>query len=307
MHRYPNFRYDGADPATLAGDYARSGLKRGLEISDEVGINPFQFGLIGSTDSHTGLATADENNFFGKFVYGEPSADRWRPWTPSAKRHGWEYAASGLAAVWATDNTREAIFDALLRREVYATTGPRITLRFFAGWSFRDEDARGENLPALGYGKGVPMGGELSAGPEQRVPGFLVAASRDPESGNLDRIQIVKGWLDEKGRARERVHDVVWSGARTLDSAGKLPPVGDTVDVENATWKNTIGSSQLAAVWTDPDFDAHRPAFYYARVIEIPTPRWTAYDAKAYEQDFPATVPMTTRERAYSSPIWYSP
>ncbi|MCY4563351.1 MAG: DUF3604 domain-containing protein [Gammaproteobacteria bacterium] len=302
-----NFHYDGADPATLAGDYARSGLKRGLEIAGRLGINPFQFGLIGSTDSHTGLATSDENNFFGKFVYGEPAPERWRPWTPSARRAGWEYVASGLAAVWAAENTREAIFDAMLRREVYATTGPRITLRFFGGWDFREEDADGGNLSALGYAKGVPMGAELSAGPEGRAPGFLLAAVKDPESGNLDRIQIVKGWLDATGRARERVYDVAWSGARTLDSAGRLPPVGNTVDIVSATWKNTIGSAQLAAVWTDPDFNPHRPAFYYARVIEIPTPRWTAYDAKTYEQALPADVSMTTRERAYGSPIWYSP
>ena len=302
-----NFRYDGADPATLAGDYARSGLKRGLEIANLLGVNPFQFGLIGSTDSHTGLATADENNFFGKFVYGEPSADRWRPWTPSAKRHGWEYVASGLAAVWASNNTREAIFDAMLRREVYATTGPRITLRFFGGWDFRKEDIGSRDLAALGYEKGVPMGGELPRAPRDRAPGFLVAASKDPQSGNLDRIQIVKGWLDETGRARERVYDVVWSGDRTPDSAGRVPAVGSTVDVARATWKDTIGASQLAAIWTDTDFDPNRPAFYYARVIEIPTPRWTAYDAKVHEQALPETVPMTTRERAYGSPIWYTP
>ena len=302
-----NFYYDGADPATLAGDYARSGLKRGLEIEALVGINPFQFGLIGSTDSHTGLATADENNFFGKFVYGEPSADRWRPWTERAKRYGWEYVASGLAAVWATHNTREAIFDAMLRREVYATTGPRITLRFFAGWDFRDGDRDNGNLAALGYDKGVPMGGELSAGPRGRAPGFLVAASKDPQSGNLDRIQIVKGWLDAAGHARERVYDVVWSGERTPDAAGKLPPVGSTVDVQRATWTNTIGSGQLIGFWTDPDFVPDRPSLYYARVIEIPTPRWTAYDAKIHEQTLPEDVPMTTQERAYSSPIWYSP
>ena len=302
-----NFYYDGADPATLAGDYARSGLKRGLEIRALVGINPFQFGLIGSTDAHTGLATADENNFFGKFAYGEPSPNRWRPWTDSAKRSGWEYAASGLAAVWATENTREAIFDAMLRREVYATTGPRITLRFFAGWDFRDEDKDSRDFAELAYVKGVPMGGEISAGPPGEAPGFLVAAGKDPESGNLDRIQIVKGWLDEAGQARERVYDVAWSGGRTPDTAGRLPPVGNTVDIGNATWTDSIGSSQLAAFWTDPDFDPQRPAFYYARVIEIPTPRWTAYDAKRYEQTVPANVPLTTQERAYSSPIWYTP
>ena len=302
-----NFYNDGADPATLAGDYARSGLKRGLEIANLVGVNPFRFGLIGSTDSHTGLATADENNFFGKFVYGEPAADRWRPWTPTAKRFGWEYVASGLAAVWATHNTREAIFDAMLRREVYATTGPRIRLRLFGGWDFSEEDIGHGDLAAVGYGKGVPMGGELSGAPQGGTPGFLVAAAKDPQSGNLDRIQIVKGWLDEDGNARERVFDVTWSGGREPGAGGRLPAVGNTVDVPRATWTDNIGSAQLAAYWSDPEFDADRPSFYYARVIEIPTPRWTAYDAKTYDQVLPETVPMTTRERAYSSPIWYSP
>ena len=302
-----NFYYDGADPATLAGDYARSGLKRGLEIANLVGVNPFRFGLIGSTDSHTGLATADENNFFGKFAYGEPAADRWRPWTPTAKRYGWEYVASGLAAVWATRNTREAIFDAMLRREVYATTGPRIRLRLFGGWDFSDEDIGNGDLDAVGYGKGVPMGGELSGGPQGKAPRFLVAAAKDPQSGNLDRIQIVKGWLDEEGYARERVFDVAWSDGREPDTDGRLPAVGNTVDVSQATWTDSIGSAQLTACWTDPEFDADRPSFYYARVIEIPTPRWTAYDAKTYDQVLPDTVPVTTQERAYSSPIWYSP
>ena len=302
-----NFYYDGADPATLAGDYARSGLKRGLEIQALVGINPFQFGLIGSTDSHTGLATADENNFFGKFAYGEPSPNRWRPWTETARRSGWEYAASGLAAVWAAENTREAIFDAMVRREVYATTGPRITLRFFAGWDLREMDKDSPDFAELAYGKGVAMGGELLAGPTGKAPGFLVAAGKDPESGNLDRIQIVKGWLDEAGRARERVYNVAWSGEGRPDAAGGLPPVGNTVDIGDASWKNSIGSSQLAAFWTDPHFNARRPSFYYARVIEIPTPRWTAYDAKRHDQVLPADVPLTTQERAYSSPIWYTP
>ena len=302
-----NFHYDGADPATLAGDYARSGLKRGLEIAGRLGINPFQFGLIGSTDSHTGLATADENNFFGKFVYGEPAPERWRPWTANAKRIGWEYVASGLAAVWATGNTREALFDAMLRREVYATTGPRIRLRLFGGWDFLEEDIGHGDLSAVGYGKGVPMGGELSGAPQGRAPRFLVAAAKDPESGNLDRIQIVKGWLDEDGNARERVFDIAWSDGRKRGADGRLPAVGNTVDVPRAAWTDSIGSAQLAAYWSDPEFDAGRPSFYYARVIEIPTPRWTAYDAKTHEQTLPETVPMTTQERAYSSPIWYLP
>jgi hypothetical protein len=301
-----NFYYDGADPATLPGDYARSGLKRGLELDADVGANPFKYGLIGSTDSHTGLATAAENNFFGKFVNGEPQSGRWRPWTPSAKRAGWEYAASGLAAVWARENTREAIFDAMERREVYATTGSRITLRFFAGWQFSDDDARTRQLADVGYRKGVPMGADLSDAPDGATASFLVAAAKDPEGGNLDRIQIVKGWLDDNGEASERVYDVAWSDERRA-ADGNLPDVGNTVDIANATWTNTIGDPELVAVWRDPDFDPRVRAFYYVRVIEIPTPRWTAYDAKIFGDSMPDDVPMITRERAYSSPIWYTP
>lgn len=302
-----NFYYDGADPATLPGDYARSALKRGLELDADVGANPFKYGLIGSTDSHTGLATAAENNFFGKFVNGEPQPGRWRPWTPSAKRAGWEYAASGLAAVWARENTREAIFDAMERREVYATTGSRITLRFFAGWQFSDDDARTRQLADIGYQKGVPMGADLRDAPDGATASFLVAAAKDPEGGNLDRIQIVKGWLDDSGKASERVYDVAWSDARRATDNGNLPDVGNTVDIANATWTNTIGDPELVAVWRDPDFDPQVRAFYYARVIEIPTPRWTAYDAKIFGDSIPDDVPMITRERAYGSPIWYTP
>ena len=302
-----NFYYDGADPETLPGDYARSGLKRGLQLERRVGANPFKFGLIGSTDVHTGLATADENNFFGKFVYGEPHRGRWKPWTQGAKRAGWEYVASGLAAVWAQSNTREDIFDAMMRREVYATTGSRIVVRFFGGWAFDEEDTLTRQWPDVGYRKGVPMGSDLTRAPSGATATFLVAASKDPEGGNLDRIQIVKGWLDNQGDSHERVYNVVWSDERSLDANGSLPPVGTTVDIENASWRNTIGEPELVTVWRDPDFDPQQRAFYYARVIEIPTPRWTAYDARYFEEEMPDEVPMTTQERAYSSPIWYSP
>ena len=302
-----SFYYDGADPATLPGDYARSGLKRGLELEGEVGVNPFQFGLIGSTDSHTGLATAEEDNFFGKFPHNEPKAERWKPYTENSKKWGWEYVASGLAAVWATDNSREAIFDAMKRREVYATTGPRITLRFFGGWDFERVDAGTLDLVDMGYRKGVPMGGELSGSAKTQAPSFLVMAGKDPNGANLDRVQIIKGWLDDHGNAQERVYDVVWSGDRQPGADGKLPTVGNTVNVPNATWTDSIGAPQLIAVWQDPDFVTQQRAFYYARVIEIPTPRWTAYDAKRYDQAMPAHVPMVTQERAYGSPIWYTP
>ncbi len=302
-----NFYYDGAKVETLPGDYARSGLKRGLNMHAHLGINPFKFGLIGSTDSHTGLATAEEDNFFGKFVYGEPHAHRWGPWTETAKRAGWEWAASGLAAVWAEENTREAIFDAMERREVYGTTGPRIVLRFFGGWDFASDDVDRGPLAEIGYAKGVPMGSDLPPRSQNSSPRFLVSAFKDPDSGNLDRIQIVKGWIDSNATLFERVYDVAWSGDRTPDDAGKLTPVGNTVDVPSATWKNTIGEPHLTALWTDPDFDAEQPAFYYARIIEIPTPRWTAYDANRFNVEMPPEVPMVTQERAYGSPIWYTP
>jgi hypothetical protein len=293
----------------LQREYARSALGLGLQIGARRGTNPYKFGMIGSTDSHTGLATAGEDNFFGKHSGSEPGPERIEH--PMAKvgdmeYPGWSMVASGLAAVWAKENTREAIFDAMMRKETYATTGPRMLVRFFGGWEFEADDAR-TRLPAdAGYAKGVPMGGDLLGDPAGRAPSFLVAALKDPLSGNLDRIQIVKVWL-EGGERREQVHDLVGSDGRTAGADGRLPPVGNTVDVANATWTNTIGAPELIAVWSDPDFDPEQPAAYYARVLEIPTPRWTAYEAKRYGLDLPAEVPTVTRERAYTSPIWYTP
>jgi hypothetical protein len=256
--------------------------------------------------------SAEEENFFGKHSGVEPEPGRWEHVVGEfgpVRLLGWEMAASGYAGVWATENTREAIFDALARKEVYATTGPRITVRLFGGWGFEADDAR-SRLPAeIGYTKGVPMGGDLTPGPDGGAPSFLVAALKDPYSGNLDRIQIVKGWLDADGATQEKVYDVVWSDAETRqpDADGKLPLVGDTVDVASATWTNTIGDPELITVWADPDFDPTQSAFYYARVIEVPTPRWTAYDARRFGVEMAAEVPMTTQERAYTSPIWYTP
>jgi hypothetical protein len=293
----------------LAGEYARSGLKRGLKLEQKIGANPFKFGMIGSTDSHTSLATAAEENFFGKHSGKEPTAHRWNH--PifdfnGVKIMGWQQAASGYAAVWAKENTREALFDAMQRKETYATTGSRMTVRFFGGWDFVSEDAN-NRLPAdVGYQKGVPMGGDLSQAPEGKAPSFLVAAMKDPHNGNLDRIQIVKGWLDAKGKTHEKVYDVVWSDDRKPGKDGKLPSVGNTVDVKDATWTNTIGAPELITVWADPDFNPKQSAFYYSRVIEIPTPRWTAYDAKRFNIEMDKEVPMITQERAYTSPIWYT-
>jgi hypothetical protein len=298
-------------PEMIRWEYAREALKTGLLLEKKLGVNPFKFGMIGSTDSHTALAAVEEDNFFGKHSGVEPEPHRWEHVVieapdPKFTIRGWQQAASGYAAVWATENTREAIFDAMKRKETYATTGTRMTVRFFGGWEFRHEDAE-TRLPAgVGYAKGVPMGADLPEAPQGKSPTFLVAAMKDPYSGNLDRIQIIKGWLDRDGEPREKVYDVVWSGDREPGPDGKLPPVGNTVDVEKAIWKNTIGSPELIAVWTDPDFDASEPAFYYARVIEIPTPRWTAYEAKRFGIEMSGEVPMTTQERAYTSPIWYA-
>ncbi len=298
------------DNDMLQYEYARSALQIGLQLEQELGVNPYKFGMIGSTDSHTGLATAQEDNFFGKHSGAEPSPERWEhPMAQlgDAKYEGWSMVGSGLAAVWARENTREALFDAMRRKETYATTGSRMLVRFFGGWEFTEADAM-NRLPAdVGYTKGVPMGGDLPARSGSGAPTFLVGALKDPLSGNLDRIQIVKGWLDAAGERQERIYNVAWSGNRQLASDGSLPPVGNTVDVANATWTNTIGAPELLTVWTDPDFDPDLPAVYYARVIEIPTPRWTAYEAKRFGVTMSSEVPMITQERAYTSPIWYTP
>jgi len=297
----------------LEFEYARSALKSGLTLEAQLGTNPYKFGMIGSSDAHTGLAAMEEDNFFGKTAPQEPSPERLskvfvdNPKT-GVKIMDWEVGASGYAAVWATANTREAIFDAMKRRETYGTTGPRMAVRFFGGWDFAPADATNRLPAAVGYAKGVPMGGDLSKAPNGRSPTFLVAALKDPIGANLDRIQVVKGWLDKDGKTHERIHDVAVSGDRKIDADGRCKtPVGNTVDVESATWTNTIGGPELITVWKDPQFDARQRAFYYARVIEIPTPRWTAYDAKRFGiKPLPGTT-MVLQERAYTAPIWYSP
>ncbi|MDJ0956536.1 MAG: DUF3604 domain-containing protein [Arenicellales bacterium] len=297
----------------LAGEYAREALKRGLEIEARLGTNPYKFGHIGSTDSHTSLSTAEEDNFFGKHTGYEPSPHRMEHVmmeSPDKKLRldGWQLVASGLAAVWATENTREAIFDAIARKEVYGTTGSRMLVRFFGGWEFTDQDVNSRSPAFTGYRKGVPMGGDLLPAPDgAKAPTFMVYALRDPIGANLDRIQIVKGWMDADGKTHEKVYNVAWSGGREIGADGKLPKVGNTVDVENANWTNTIGASELTTVWTDPDFDPALSAVYYARVIEIPTPRWSTYDAFRFGIPIPEGAPTSTQERAYTSPIWYTP
>jgi hypothetical protein len=299
-------------PEMLPFEYARSALRNGLKLEAELGINPYKFGMIGSSDAHTGLAAMEEDNFFGKTTPQEPSPERSGATFVSNPKTGikvmdWQVSSSGYAAVWASENTREAIWDAMQRKETYATTGPRMMVRFFGGWDFTQADAQTRSPAVAGYSKGVPMGGEIGKAPAGKAPSFLVAALRDPIGANLDRFQIVKGWLDANGETQEKVYDVAWGGERTPDASGKVPPVGNTVDVENAIWTNTIGSPELIGVWQDPDFDPALRAFYYGRVIEIPTPRWTAYDAKRFGVKLLEGTATTVTERAYTSPIWYTP
>ena len=297
----------------LEFEYTRSALKNGLLLERELGTNPYKFGLVGSSDAHTGMAAMEEDNFFGKTTPQEPSAERLTKGFMSNPKSGvtimdWEVGASGYAAVWATENSRTALWDAMERRETYATTGPRMTVRFFGGYDFEAGDADAGTVARTGYAKGVPMGGDLAAAPAGKAPTFLVAAMKDATGANLDRYQIVKGWLGKDGKLQEKVYDVSWSDDRVIDPAtGKLPAVGDTVDVADASWTNTIGAAELVAVWKDPDFDPSASAFYYGRVIEIPTPRWTAHDVKRFKNKPLEGTRMVLQERAYTSPIWYTP
>jgi hypothetical protein len=297
-------------PEMLQYEYTREALKNGLLLESRLGTNPYKFGLVGSTDSHTALSTAEEDNFFGKATNVEPKPERMEH--PFAKSdvgafEGYQLVSSGYTGVWATENTRAAIWDAMDRKEVYATTGPRMLVRFFGGWDYTDQDLNSRQPAFRGYEKGVPMGADLAANPGDGAPTFMAYALRDPIGANLDRIQIVKGWLDAEGATHEQVYDVAWSPGREPDASGKLPPVGNTVDIANANWTNTIGAAELAAVWSDPDFDPAQPSFYYARVLEIPTPRWVVYDAFRFGVEIPEGAETTGQERAYSSPIWYTP
>lgn len=289
-------------------EYARGALKLGLKFEDQLGTNPFKFGMIGSTDSHTSMSTPAEDNFFGKFPESEPGADRLESKMIGLLWQNWTIVASGLAAVWAPENTREAIFAAMERKEVYATTGSRITVRFFGGWGYSPDTLEDPGYLDTAYANGVPMGGDLTKGPKGEAPRFIVTATKDQDGANLDRIQIIKGWLDRKGELHEKVYDVALSDGRMVDAeTGKAPRVGNTVNVAEASYTNTIGAMHLSTVWTDPDFDRKQRAFYYARVLEIPTPRWTTYDAAYFDVPLPDEVPKTLQDRAYTSPIWYTP
>jgi len=296
-------------PQDLGGEYIREALKRGLAIEAKTGVNPYKFGVIGSTDSHTGLATADENNFFGKHSGGEPNGKRASEAQNLGTREGrfgWHYLAGGYAAVWATANTRAAIFDAMMRKEIYATTGPRMAVRFFGGWDFTADDFSGDWVKA-GYARGVPMGADLKPG--NGAPKFMISALKDPIGANLDRVQVVKGWVDGSGQLQEKVFEVVWGDAekRMKGANGKVPAVGDTVDIAKASYTNSIGDPELRTVWSDPEFEPKVRAFYYVRVMEIPTPRWVLFDAIRYGAKLLPGTELKSQERAYSSPIWYNP
>lgn len=304
-------------PEMLQYEYARSALKLGLALGADTGANPYKFGMIGSTDSHTSLATGAEDNFWGKATFTEPGTARTTPdgsSLPGADNpdtdlsKGWTFVASGYTAVWARENTREEIFDAMQRREVYATTGSRIGLRFFGGFNFSETDILEPHVVRIGYRKGVPMGGEFSTADHQneQAPGFLIMAMKDPHGANLDRIQIVKGWRTQQGGLQEKVYNVAVSDGRKVSHKGKVKPLPSTVDESTASYTNSVGSVALQAFWQDPDFDPHQNAFYYARVIEIETPRWSLYDAVRLGQPLAEADPKRVQDRAYSSPIWYN-
>ncbi len=303
-------------PDMLPREYAREALKRGLAYEAELGVNPFKFGMIGSTDTHTSLSTTTEDNFFGKVSAVEPTKDPIRfdetvggiGGPPEVGQYARQTSAAGLAAVWSRENTREAIWDALARKEVFATTGTRIRVRVFAGWNFSKEDLVRSDFAQHGYANGVPMGGDLAGAPQGKAPTFLIRTIRDVDGANLDRIQIVKGWLDRDGKTHEKIYDLACSDGRSIMSNNRCDkPVGNTVNVEEATYSNAIGAPAMQAYWSDPDFDPGQRAFYYVRVIEIPTPRWTTYDAKFFGVKRPKDVPASIQERAFTSPVWYTP
>ena len=300
-------------PEMLPKEYARPALMEGLRQEEILGANPFKFGMIGSTDNHTSLPSTREDNWFGKAPILEPSDERWEdvlirsPVDPSLSVIGTGLSAAGLAGVWARENTRESIWDAMQRREVYATTGSRIAVRVFGGWDFTADEVERHDFARVGYGRGVPMGGDLTSAPSGKAPAFMIRALRDPDNANLDRVQVIKGWLDKAGKTHERIYDVACADGRTIKNRRCERPVGNTVDVADASYTNTIGDPLLTAYWKDPDFDPDQRAFYYVRVIEIPKPRWTAYDAKFFKVKMPDDVAMTVQDRAYTSPIWYTP
>jgi hypothetical protein len=303
-------------PEMLPKEYAREALKRGLAYEENIGANPFKFGMIGSTDAHTSIPATEEDSFFGKISPAEPSGDplryeeivngRLNP-DPEVKTRLYESMAGGLTAIWARENTREALWDAMKRKEVFATTGTRLRVRVFGGWDLVKSDLARSDFAEHGYDHGVPMGGDLTKAPDGKAPTMLIRVLRDPDGANLDRVQIIKGWLDRDGKTHERIYDVACAGGREIKNRRCERPVGNTVNIAQASYTNSIGEPFLSTAWTDPDFDAKQRAFYYVRVLEIPTPTWLAFDAKYFKVDLPDDALMEGQERAYTSPIWYTP
>ena len=309
-----NWAGEKKTPEMLPHDYARSALKIGLQLEDKLGVNPFKFGMVGATDSHTSLSTTREDNYFGKVALMEPGEDRFKgqivpdPQGVGTATYEFETIASGLQGVWSRENTRESLWDAMNRKETYATTGSRITVRVFAGWDFDEKTVLRADFAKVGYRGGVPMGGDLKAAPAGKSPQLMIRALRDPDGANLDRVQIIKGWLDAKGKLHEKIYDVACSDDRAITAKNRCDRlVGSTVNVEEAIYTNDIGEPLLMAYWQDPEFDPKQRAFYYVRILEIPTPRWTTYDAAFYGVALPEGVPPIQQERAYTSPIWYTP
>lgn len=318
-----DFGANAKTPEMLPGEYARAAFKRGLELQAKFGVNPFKYGMVGATDIHNSLSSTREENYFGHFAGVEPGAgqaridsivvgDRRPNNDGSLTMRHWQVAATGLGGVWAHENTREALWDAMARREVYATTGTRLLVRVFAGWDFEADEVHRPDFAAQGYQRGVPMGGDLVPtsipGTRPSSPKIMVRALRDPDGANLDRIQVIKGWLDGDGEAQERVYDIAVSGGRTIGDEGRCrTPVGDTIDLDDASYTNTIGEAFMGAWWEDPDFDPNQTAFYYVRVLEIPTPSWLVYDRKRLGVEIPQGAVLKQQDRAYTSPIWYTP
>ena len=307
---FPNMINVGL-PSQIKYGYVRQALVDGLRFEKELGYNPYKMGIVAGADVHSGYQGNEEWNWHGAHgTLDDTAKKRMDPKPTASGDRGSTVGSAGTTAVWAEENTRTSIFDAMKRKEVYGTSGTLIRLRFFGGWSYPANLAQDKDFVKRAYDGGVPMGGDLPAkSGKAKAPTFAVWAMKDPKSGNLDRIQIIKGWLDARmGSSVEKVYDVVLSDGRQVDQkTGKAPPVGNTVDIEKATYTNEIGDSQLSAVWTDPDFDPTRRAVYYVRVLEIPTPRWSTYDAVKLSVDPPDNVPATIQERAWSSPIWYTP
>ncbi len=289
------------------GSYIRDALRLGIELSHKQGFNPYRFGVIGSSDGHNASSPVEEDNYHGKLPLLDGSAGlrmRTASYFPETMPGGRLWSAAGLAAVWAEENTRESLFDAMRAKETYATSGTRIAVRFYAGWDYPRDLLEDPDWIAQARAGGVPMGGDLPPEDSEASPVFAVFASRDPQGANLDRVQVIKGWVDESGTSREKVYDIAWAGERSIDpETGQLPAVGNTVDVNTASYTNDIGAPQLFTTWVDPEFSAAQEAFYYVRVLEIPTPRWTTFDA--VKLGIEAPEPVSLQERAVTSAIWY--